>query len=71
MTVILCAECQMELTHYDMRLQQVLKGICLACGKAGDWTGLTPPDQLRCAELHRWANMTTEQRIAYDRLRGS
>jgi len=54
-----------------MRVQDLLQGICLACGKAGDWQHMTPEESSRCRWLFTWANMTVDQRKAYDRNRGS
>jgi len=71
MEIVICEQCEKELNSFDLRMQPLLLGICLECGKAGDWEGMNPNDRSRCAELHRWANMTTEQRTAYDRNRGA
>jgi hypothetical protein len=54
-----CELCKKELTAFDIRVQDLLQGICLNCGKAGDWLHMTPEESRRCAELHAWANMTT------------
>jgi hypothetical protein len=54
-----------------MRVQDLLQGICLACGNAGDWQHMTPEESSRCRWLFTWANMTVDQRKAYDRNRGS
>jgi hypothetical protein len=66
-----CELCKNDLTIYDMKVQDLLQGICLNCGKAGDWLHMTPAESLRCGELHKWANMTNDERIAYDRNRGN
>jgi hypothetical protein len=66
-----CELCKKELHAFDIRVQDLLQGICLACGKAGDWHNMTPDESRRCAELHAWANMTPDQRTAYDRNRGN
>jgi hypothetical protein len=66
-----CELCKKELTPYDIRMQDLLQGICLNCGKESDWHHMTPDESRRCAELHAWANMTNEQRTAYDRNRGN
>ena len=71
MNVIKCEQCTNVLAHYDMQMQKFLHGICLQCGKDGDWEGLNDDQRQRCAEIYRWANMTNEQRIAYDRNRGN
>ena len=71
MNVILCEECQMELHHNDMRLQPILKGICLECGYKGKWEGLTQAEKVRCNDLLNYLRMTTEQRQAFDRTLGS
>jgi hypothetical protein len=51
-------------------VQDLLQGICLNCGKAGDWLHMTPEESRRCAELHAWAKMTSAERIAYDKKQG-
>jgi len=66
-----CELCKKELSTFDIRLQDLLQGICLDCGKAGDWHHMTPEESRRCSELHAWANMTPSQRAAYDRNRGN
>jgi hypothetical protein len=66
-----CELCKKELTPFDIRMQDLLQGICLNCGKAGDWLHMTPDESRRCAELHKWANMTNAERTAYDRNRGN
>ena len=66
-----CELCKTCLTAFDLRLQNLLQGICLNCGKAGDWQHMTPEESRRCAELHAWANMTNDQRTAYDKNRGN
>ena len=68
---MICELCKKELHTFDIRVQDLLQGICLACGKAGDWLHMTPEESRRCAELHAWANMTPDQRSAYDKNRGS
>jgi hypothetical protein len=68
---MICELCKKPLTVYDIKLGDLLQGICLNCGKAGDWLHMTPEESRRCAELHAWANMTPEQRTAYDKNRGS
>ena len=68
---MICELCKKPLSVYDMRVQDLLQGFCLNCGKAGDWLHMTPAESLRCAELHAWANMTSAERIAYDRNRGN
>jgi len=55
----------------DIQLQDLLQGICLNCGKAGDWAFMSVEESRRCSELHAWANMTSDQRTAYDKARGS
>ena len=71
MTVILCEECQIELHHHDVRLQPILKGICLECGHKGKWEGLTQAEKARCNDLLNYLRMTPEQRRAFDRNLGS
>jgi hypothetical protein len=66
-----CELCKKELTAFDIRVQDLLQGICLNCGKAGDWLHMTPDESRRCAELHAWAKMTSAERIAYDKNRGT
>jgi hypothetical protein len=66
MNIILCQECQMELHNHDMRLQPILKGICLEC-----WEGLTQAERARCNDLLNYLRMTPEQRRAFDRNLGS
>jgi len=66
-----CELCKTALTAFDIRLQDLLQGICLNCGKASDWLHMTPEESRRCSELHAWANMTADQRKAYDRNRGN
>ena len=68
---MICELCKKELHTFDIRVQDLLQGICLACGKAGDWQHMTFEESRRCSELHAWANMTPDQRSAYDRNRGS
>ncbi len=71
MTVVLCQECQLELLYHDMRLQPILKGICLECGYKGKWQGLTQAETARCNTLLTYLRMTPEQRQAFDRNLGS
>jgi hypothetical protein len=66
-----CELCKTELHTFDLRIQDLLQGICLNCGKAGDWLHMTPEESSRCQQLYTWANMTENQRRAYDRNRGS
>lgn len=66
-----CELCKKTLTSFDIRVQDLLQGVCLDCGKAADWPYMTPDESRRCAELHKWVNMTNEQRAAYDRNRGN
>jgi len=66
-----CELCKTELHAFDLRVQDLLQGICLDCGKAGDWLHMTPEESSRCQQLFTWANMTENQRRAYDRNRGS
>ena len=66
-----CELCKTELHAFDLRMQDLLQGICLNCGKAGDWSFMSPEESRRCSELHAWANMTPDERSAYDRNRGS
>ena len=68
---MICELCKKELTPFDIRMQDLLQGICLNCGKASDWHNMTPDESRRCAELHKWANMTNAERTAYDRNRGN
>lgn len=68
---MICELCKADLTVFDKRMQDLLQGICLNCGKAGDWLHMTPEESRRCAELHAWANMTSAERIAYDKNRGN
>lgn len=70
MEVVICEICENKLSNFDLRMQTLLQGICLDCGKANNWDGMNPADTARCAELHRWLNMTDAERIAYDRNRG-
>ena len=66
-----CELCKKELIHFDIRMQDLLQGICLNCGKAADWPHMTPLESRRCAVLHEWANMTPEQQRAFDKNLGS
>jgi endogenous inhibitor of DNA gyrase (YacG/DUF329 family) len=66
-----CEICKTNLTAFDIRVQDLLQGICLNCGKDSDWHHMTPEESRRCSELHAWANMTPDQQAAYDRNRGS
>jgi hypothetical protein len=66
-----CELCKTELHTFDLRVQDLLQGVCLNCGKAGDWLHMTPEESSRCQQLYTWANMTENQRRAYDRNRGS
>ena len=66
-----CELCKTELHAFDLRVQDLLQGVCLDCGKAGDWPYMTPEESSRCQQLYTWANMTSDQRRAYDRNRGS
>ena len=66
-----CELCKTELDAFDLRVQDLLQGVCLNCGKAGDWPHMTPEESSRCQQLYTWANMTSDQRRAYDRNRGS
>ena len=68
---MICELCKKELHVFDIRVQDLLQGICLACGKAGDWPYMSPAESKRCQHLYTWANMTEDQRRAYDRDRGS
>jgi len=68
---MICELCKKELHAFDIRVQDLLQGICLNCGKAGDWQHMTPEESSRCQQLFTWANMTADQRKAYDRNRGS
>jgi hypothetical protein len=66
-----CELCKKLLSVYDIKVQDLLQGICLNCGKAGDWLHMTPEESSRCEQLHAWLNMEFDQRKAYDRNRGS
>jgi endogenous inhibitor of DNA gyrase (YacG/DUF329 family) len=68
---MICELCKTDLTAFDIRMQDLLQGICLNCGKVSDWQHMTPEESRRCLELHAWANMTPDQRTAYDRNRGN
>lgn len=71
MNVVLCEECQIELHHHDMRLQPILKGICLECGYKGNWEGLSQPERARCNTLLNYLRMTPEQQREFNKNLGN
>jgi len=71
MEIVICEQCEKELNSFDLRMQPMLKGICLDCGYENGWEGLTHAEKVRCSDLLNYLRMTPDQRRAFDKNLGS